>query len=366
MEKPSKLWAICSQFNLYGDFLVAQPFGNGHINDSYQVTYDQGGVRLHYMLQRVNPNVFKKPAEVMANFERITEHMLDLIRKAGKLTVKRTLRLIRTPDRCPYVIDDRGDYWRCYIFIERARAYDVLEDEKHAYMVARTFAEFQLDMTSLPGDRLYETIPDFHNTPKRLEALDRAISEDRCGRRRFVSPEIEFIMARREECGRLIRMKEAGELPERITHNDTKINNILIDDVSGEASCVIDLDTVMPGLVHYDFGDMVRTATNPADEDEQDVSQVKMRFSMYEALLRGYLSKASDFLTPAERAELPFSGKLITLENGIRFLTDFLDGDVYFKIKWRNHNLDRCRTQLALVKSIEKQFDKMRKLVEDI
>jgi len=367
MDQKQFLRPICDQFNIYGDYLVAVPFGTGHINNTYQVTYDQGGVRLHYTLQRINRNVFPHPEQVMENIERITGHILNCIRASGRLSHnKRTIRLLKSHSGKPYVIDENGDYWRCYIFIERARSYDVLTDERQAYMAARTFADFQNDMSTLPGERLHETIPDFHNTPKRLAALKAAIKADTHSRASLVSKEIDFIMAREKECSRLIEMQHAGILEERITHNDTKINNILIDDVSGEAICVIDLDTVMPGLAHYDFGDMIRTATSPAEEDEQDLSKVTMRFSMYEALLRGYISKAAGFLSQEEKEELPFAGKLITLEIGIRFLTDYLSGDTYFKTKHKQHNLDRCRNQLALVASIEKQFSNMQKLVAQI
>ena len=366
-DKQTFLKAICDEFNIYGDYLVAVPFGTGHINDTYQVTYDQGGVRLHYTLQKINHNVFGDPVKVMENIDRITTHILSRIAAGGRLGQnKRTIRLLKNRQGLPYYRDNNGDYWRCYIFIERARSYDVLADSQQAYMVARTFADFQLDLTTLPGGRLHETIPDFHNTPKRLADLEQAIAADVRNRVKEVSEEIDFIMERKAECSRLMDMHRSGYLPERITHNDTKINNILIDDVTGEAICVIDLDTVMPGLVHYDFGDMIRTATSPAEEDEQDLSLVTMRFEMYEALLKGYLSRAKEFLTPDEKAELPFSGKLITLEIGIRFLTDYLSGDKYFKIKHRQHNLDRCRTQLELVRSIEAQFDQMRHLADSL
>ena len=221
----------------------------------------------------------------------------------------------------------------------------------------------KFDLVDLPGARLNETIPDFHNTPKRLEALNAAVKADICGRLKDVGPELDFIMARAGDCSRLVDLCTAGDIPERITHNDTKLNNILIDDVSGEGICVIDLDTVMPGLVHYDFGDMVRTGTSPAAEDERDLSKVTMRFEMFEALLRGYLASADKFLNPCEREELPFAGKLITLENGIRFLTDYLQGDTYFKTHRPNHNLDRCRTQLKLVSDMQKKWYAMNDIV---
>lgn len=354
---------ICSKFALYGDFLVAVPFGGGHVNDTFQLTFDQGGVRLHYVLQRINRNVFRKPEQVMENMDRVTRHLLAKIHAEKVETRKRTIRLLRTFANQPCVTDERGDVWRAYIFVENARAYDVLETPEQAFKVAQAFGEFQCNLVDLPGPRLHETIPDFHNTPKRLEALRQAIRRDPVGRERRVRREIDFIMKRADETERLLRLQAEGAIPERITHNDTKVNNILIDDLTGDGICVIDLDTVMPGLSLYDFGDMVRAGTSPAEEDEVDLAKVGMRFEMYEALYRGFLSSAGSFLTEAERENLPFSGKLITFEIAIRFLTDYLEGDVYFKVKRPEHNLERCRNQLRMVESIEEQSKRMKDLL---
>lgn len=354
---------ICSKFALYGDFLVAVPFGGGHVNDTFQLTFDQGGVRLHYILQRINRNVFRKPEQVMENMDRVTRHLLAKIHAEKVETRKRTIRLLRTFANQPCVTDERGDVWRAYIFVENARAYDVLETPEQAFKVAQAFGEFQCNLVDLPGPRLHETIPDFHNTPKRLEALRQAIRRDPVGRERRVRREIDFIMKRADETERLLRLQAEGAIPERITHNDTKVNNILIDDLTGDGICVIDLDTVMPGLSLYDFGDMVRAGTSPAEEDEVDLAKVGMRFEMYEALYRGFLSSAGSFLTEAERENLPFSGKLITFEIAIRFLTDYLEGDVYFKVKRPEHNLERCRNQLRMVESIEEQSKRMKDLL---
>lgn len=354
---------ICSKFALYGDFLVAVPFGGGHVNDTFQLTFDQGGVRLHYVLQRINRNVFRKPEQVMENMDRVTRHLLAKIHAEKVETRKRTIRLLRTFANQPCVTDERGDVWRAYIFVENARAYDVLETPEQAFKVAQAFGEFQCNLVDLPGPRLHETIPDFHNTPKRLEALRQAIRRDPVGRERRVRREIDFIMKRADETERLLRLQAEGAIPERITHNDTKVNNILIDDLTGDGICVIDLDTVMPGLSLYDFGDMVRAGTSPAEEDEVNLAKVGMRFDMYEALYRGFLSSAGSFLTEAERENLPFSGKLITFEIAIRFLTDYLEGDVYFKVKRPEHNLERCRNQLRMVESIEEQSKRMKDLL---
>ena len=359
---------LTSRFQLYGNFVVAVPYGTGHINDTFQVTFDQGGTLLHYIIQRVNTNVFKAPEELMDNFLRVTRHIGAKIRDeraADPATRRRTLEVVNSIYGKPYWRDPAGNFFRCYVFVENARSYDILETKAQAYQAAAAFGNFQADLADLP-QRLNETIPNFHNTPSRLANLEKAAKEDKMGRLKSVSREFDFIMARGKECGVLIDLQKEGELVERVTHNDTKLNNVLIDDLTGSGCCVIDLDTVMPGLPHYDFGDMVRTGTSPAAEDETDLGKVTMRFPMYEALLRGYLSGAGGFLNATEKSLLPFSGKLITLEIGIRFLTDYLEGDVYFKIRRPEHNLDRCRTQLKLVASIEEQYDAMRKLADEL
>jgi len=255
--------------------------------------------------------------------------------------------------------DNVGDYWRAYIFIEKARTYDVVESTSQAFEAAQAFGRFQKMLSDLPAPRLHDTIPDFHHTPKRFAALVKAIETDPANRARLARSEIDFVLRRESITSTLLD----ANLPVRVTHNDTKLNNVMLDNATGKGVCVIDLDTVMPGLVLYDFGDMVRTVTSPTKEDEADLSKVTMRFPMFEALLRGYLSAASDFLTESESQFLPFAGKLITFEIGLRFLTDYLLGDVYFKVHREQHNLDRCRTQFKLVESIEQQEDQMNRLL---
>ena len=357
---------LINQFVVYGDFMVGVPFGNGHVNDTYMLTFDQGGIRLNYMLQRINNNVFKDPVKVMENVDRVTAHILKKIRAAHTETRKRTIRLLRTPDNKPYVFDKKGNCWRAYVFMERARAYDVLETPEQAFHVAQAFGEFQQQLTDLEGPRLHDTIPDFHNTPKRIDQLEEAIREDRMNRVKTVQKEIDFVLERKKNAAILCKLNQEGAIPERITHNDTKCNNILMDDLSGEGICVIDLDTVMPGLSLYDFGDMVRSGTNPAEEDEQDLSQVYMRFDMYEALFRGFYASASSFMTPAEKEYMAEAGKIITLEIGTRFLTDYLQGDTYFKTSRARQNLDRCRTQFKLAQDMEANFGRMHKLLKTL
>jgi aminoglycoside phosphotransferase (APT) family kinase protein len=261
-----------------------------------------------------------------------------------------------------YHRDEGGNYWRAYIFIEQARTYDAVESPGQAFQAAKAFGQFQKLLADLPAPCLHDTIPDFHHTPKRLAALEQVILKDALNRAMTAQAEINFVLSRKAMCGTLI----AAQLPERVTHNDTKFNNVMLDDATGEGICVIDLDTVMPGVALYDFGDMVRTTTSPANEDERDLAKVTLQFPMFEALARGYLSAAGEFLTSAEKKYLAFSGKLITFEIGVRFLTDYLSGDTYFKVHRAGHNLDRCRTQLKLVESIEQQEEIMNQLVEAI
>ena len=353
--------AVARQFQIYGEFLSAEPYGSGHINDTYCAVFDQAGTGTRYILQRINHGIFKQPVALMENIQRVTAHL------AGKLAGKGNLsRLVLTliPARSGLCChqDEQGYYWRVYLFIENARSYDAVESPGQAFEAGKAYGRFQKLLADLPAPRLHDTIPDFHHTPKRFAALVKAVENDTANRAGQAQAEIAFALQRASITDVLINAK----LPERVTHNDTKFNNVMLDNVTGEAICVVDLDTVMPGLALYDFGDLVRTTTSPAKEDERDLSKVTMQFPMFEALARGYLASAGDFLTGAERQSLAFSGKLITFEIGIRFLTDFLAGDTYFKVHRENHNLDRCRTQFKLVESIEQQEEQMNKLVEMI
>jgi hypothetical protein len=361
MSKEQNVGAAARQFQISGEFSSATSYGNGHINDTYRAIYDQAGVPSHYILQRINQNVFKNPLALMENVQRVTEHLAAQV--AGQPDgARRVLSLIPARDGKFWHVDAENEYWRVYHFIDHARTYDAVESTKQALQAAKAFGGFQKLLAGLPAPRLHDTIPDFHDTPKRFIALEKSIVADAVGRAKLAKPEIEFALAHKPMTSALLDAK----LPERVTHNDTKFNNVMLDDTTGEAICVIDLDTAMPGLALYDFGDMVRTTTSPALEDEQDLSKVTMQFPMFEALVRGYLEAAGGFLTKAEKQFLAFSGKLITFEIGIRFLADYLADDTYFKVHREGHNLDRCRTQFKLVESIEQQEEKMNRLVESI
>jgi Phosphotransferase enzyme family len=357
------LRAISSLFQMRADFVEALPFGSGHINDTYCAWYDQAGIRIRYIHQRINHHVFKNPIQVMENVARVTKHALENLLAAGHPEAhRRTLTCIPALDGKPYAVDSDGNIWRTYPFIERARGYDEIKSNEQAYQAAKAFGEFQKLTADLTGDRLHETIADFHHTPKRLEALEVAITHDFAGRAATVQTEIAFARARAADCSRITHLIASGKIPERVTHNDTKLNNVLLDEVTAEGICVIDLDTTMPGSALYDFGDMVRTATPTTREDETALNEIGIRLDRFEALVSGYLSSAT-FLNQSERSNLAFSGKLLTLECGIRFLTDYLNGDLYFKIKRPGHNLDRCRNQFAFVTVLEDHMQAMEEIV---
>ena len=359
--------SIFANFSILGDFVSADAHGNGHINDTFAVTCDQGTSRLRYIIQRVNHHVFKDAASVMRNTARICRHSRNkLIAEGVRDTTRRTLTLVPTNDGTDWFVDAAGNHWRCFLFIERARSYDIIENTAQARQTARTFGTFTRLLADLPGERLAEVIPDFHNTRKRYENFQKALAADSRNRAKNVRQEITFLQQREADCSIVVDAITRGEIPERVTHNDTKLNNILIDDYTQQGLCVIDLDTAMPGSALYDFGDMVRSATSPTSEDETDLTRVICRLEYFEALARGYLDALGDTLNAHEKRLLAFSGKLLTLEVGMRFLTDYLDGDIYFKTAHPEHNLERCRNQFALVSSIEQRLDTMNALVEKL
>jgi hypothetical protein len=361
MNKEHDVSAIASQFQIDGEFVGATTYGSGHINDSYCVTFDQAGRPARYLLQRINHSIFKDPIALMENIERVTSHLACKV--SGEPHCSELVpTLIPGHDGRVWYADADGNYWRTYRFIENAHTYDAVESTDQAFQAAKAFGEFQKLLVDLPAPRLHQTIKDFHHTPKRFMALEQAIASDAARRAVLARSGIEFAFARQS----ITSVLHDADLPERITHNDTKFNNVMLDDVTGEGICIIDLDTVMPGLALHDFGDMVRTATSPTKEDEQDLSKVTMQFSMFEAIVRGYLASAGEFLTKAEKQHLVFSGKLMTFEQGIRFLTDYLQGDAYYKVSRDEHNLDRCRTQFKLLESIEQQEERMDRLVRSI
>lgn len=359
--------AVAARFRLRGKFISAAPCGSGHINDTFLVTCEYEDRPLRYILQRINDVVFPDPPGLMENIIRTTGHIRGKFGTRDKEALgRRVLNLIPTIEDGYYHRDDHGHYWRIYMFIEGARSYDIIESDTQAFEAAKAFGRFQRLLADLPPPRLNVTLPGFHDTRARLAALTAAVDADRCGRAPSVRKEIAFAREREDMVNVLPDLQARGELPERITHNDTKINNVMIDDRTSEGLCVIDLDTVMPGLALHDFGDMIRSGVNTAAEDEPDLARVTVNSRRYEALTRGYLATAGDFLTAREKELLVFSGKLLALETGIRFLTDYLEGDVYFKVRRAGHNLDRCRTQFKLVSDMEEREGELTQMVASL
>ncbi len=352
---------IAAHFQIYGEFRGAESYGSGHINDTYCAVFNQAGTVTRYIFQRINHNIFKQPAALMENIERVTAHLAAKLSGQADSS-RRVLTLVPARNGWRFHQDEQGNFWRAYLFIEKARSFDAVESPDQAFEAAKAYGQFQKLLADLPAPRLHDTIPDFHNTPKRFATLLQTIDKDPENRAASAKAEIDFALQRAS----IVDVLAKANLPERVTHNDTKFNNVMLDEETGEGICVVDLDTLMPGLTLYDFGDMVRTTTSPAKEDERDLARVKMQFPMFEALVRGYLAAAGDFLTSDEKRLLAFSGKLITFEIGIRFLSDYLGGDTYFKVHRNGHNLDRCRTQFKLVESIEQQESEMNRLVEEM
>lgn len=339
---------------------------NGHINRTYSVSYKtNNGKTERRLLQQINTEVFKKPAELMDNIVRVTAFLKDKISKEGGDTERETLTVFKTKEGKYYYVDSTGAYWRCYNFVEDAFSYNAIENDHLFYEAGAAFGKFQSQLADFPIDTLFDTIPDFHNTYKRYLQLKDAAEKNAAGRLEKVAEELKFAYDREEDTKVLVDLTEKGELPLRVTHNDTKLNNIMFDNKTGKAICIVDLDTVMPGLSLYDFGDAIRYGANTAAEDEKDVSKVSIDLNLYEKYVKGYLSTAGKSLTEKEIEYLPFSAKLLTFECGMRFLADYLNGDVYFATAYPEHNLDRCHTQFALVADIEKNFDKMIKITED-
>lgn len=362
-EKKHDLSEVVKHFQLEGKFIDAVPYGSGHINDTYASRFQVGNDIVRFIHQRINHNIFKEPDKLMENIERVTRYGRERVIAAGGDVNRETLNLIPTLDNKSFYHSPEGNYWRTYIFIEGAKTYDQVEDLKHVYNANKAFGNFQKMLSTLPGGRLNETIPDFHHSRKRFEAFQEALKLDVKNRAASVKPEIDFVLKHEADTSVIVDLLDQGKLPEHVTHNDTKLNNVMIDDKTGEGICVIDLDTVMPGCALYDFGDSVRIGASTALEDERDLDKVGVSLDMFDRLARGYLDAARDFLTPTEIEYMVFSAKLMTLECGIRFLADHLSGDIYFKLHRENQNLDRCRTQFKMVAEMEEKTEQMEAIV---
>ncbi|MBO4283078.1 MAG: aminoglycoside phosphotransferase family protein [Clostridia bacterium] len=359
MPEPDALRAVLSRFAVDSDDRPPiTPFGNGHIHSTYLV-----GTVPPTVLQRINRAVFPRPDLPTENAARVTEHLRKRIAAEGGDPLRETLTLI--PDRLsglPYVVCD-GEFYRLTVFVPGAVSHEVADPDA-LYRAAKTYGRFLRRLSDFPANSLSEVLPGFHDTRARLAALREAIGRDPVGRVASVGPEIDFVLAREGDCGVIVDGLASGEIPVRVTHNDTKLNNFLFDEKTGECIALIDLDTVMPGSLLYDYGDALRFAASNAPEDETDLSRVFFREEKIAAFTRGLLAECGDELTPRERALLPFSIKLLTLECGMRFLTDYIAGDVYFKTDYPAHNLDRARNQFALVRDVEPKLPALARLTE--
>lgn len=351
---------IADYFGITGVIAHTEEIHSGNINRTFLVAVQNADTQREYVFQRINTFVFKKPEEVMHNILKVTEHIKKKLLEAHGSYERRVLSFLVGDDGKPYYYTGGNKhFWRVYEYVNHAVAYDQVKKPELFYEAGRSFGEFQGWLSDFPAQTLSEIIPNFHNTPVRFENFRKSVEKDAVGRRAEVEDEIRFLLEREAECGILTEKLASGEIPYRVTHNDTKINNILFDNQTDKAICVIDLDTVMPGTALYDFGDAVRYGASTALEDERDLSKVSLDLALYEQFTKGFLESMGDSMTAAEIALLPQGVKIMTLELASRFLADYLDGDIYFKTRTDDHNLVRARTQIQLVRDIEAKWDEM-------
>lgn len=355
--------ATIESFQFQGACVECIPYGSGHINDTFRVTFQHKGETKRYILQRMNNQIFLNPEELMENVVGVTSWLRKKIVENGGEPERETLNLVPAKDGKAFYKDSEGEYWRVYLFIEGAKTYDLVENQEDFYQSAVAFGRFQGLLADYPAETLHETIQDFHNTVKRLDTFKKAVEADGCGRAAQVQEEIQFVLDREALAHKLCDMQAEGKLPLRVTHNDTKLNNIMIDDETRKAICVIDLDTVMPGLSVNDFGDSIRFGASTGAEDEPDLSKVSCSMELFELYTKGFVEGCKGSLTEEELDMLPVGAMTMTYECGMRFLTDYLEGDHYFKIHREGHNLDRCRTQFKLVKDMEEKWNQMNEIV---
>ncbi len=354
-----------ANFAFTGEPEAYRPFGNGHINDTFLLTFADGdGGKKSTILQRMNREIFTRPEELMENIVGVTAHLRKKIIQNGGDPERETLNVILSKDGKSCYLDTRGDYWRAYKFITGAGCYDCVQNPEDFYESALAFGRFQRLLADYPAHTLHETIKGFHDTQARLEVFKQAVEEDVCGRAASVRKEIEFVLSRAEIAGIFGKLQKTGQVPLRVTHNDTKLNNIMIDNTTRKGICVIDLDTVMPGLAMNDFGDSIRFGASTAAEDERDLSKISCSMELFETYVKGFLRGCAGSLTSLEVQLLPMGAKVMTYECGMRFLTDHLQGDHYFKIHREGHNLDRARTQFKLVEDMEAKWDTMEEIVQ--
>lgn len=358
---------VLDQFSFKGKLVSCELFGSGHINTTFLAVYDDNGTEWKYVVQKVNTNVFKDIDHLMENVFSVTSYLRREIKKYGGDENRETLHFIKTKSGDKYYKTTQGDFYRAYVFVSDSVSYDSVDTPELFAQSGVAFGRFQRLLSDFPADTLYETIPNFHNTQYRYEnEFLPAVENDAAGRVIECPEEIEFVSSRKDYCARLVDLIKDSKLPIRVTHNDTKLNNVMFDAFSTKAVCVIDLDTVMPGLALYDFGDSIRFGANTADEDEKDLDKVSVDLDYFKAYAQGFLSEAGESLTQCEKDNLAFSAILMTFECGMRFLTDYLNGDKYFKIAYPEHNLVRARNQFTLVADMEKHLDEMENIISSL
>lgn len=359
-----KLKKVAGEFALQGEPVELIKYGEGHINDTYRIKcVEHGGKTNKYILQKINTTIFKEPVNLIENVFNVTNHIRGKIEELGGDVMKETLNLVEAKNGKCYFIEEDGGFYRVYNFIEGARTFQVVENREDFYKSGQALGRFQKHLSDFESRKLHETIKDFHNTEKRFADFKESLKEDKFHRVEECRDEVDFFLKREEDTKVINRLIGEGKLPIRVTHNDTKFNNVMIDDVTREAICLLDLDTVMPGVSLYDFGDSIRSGATTAEEDEIDLSKVNFDLGLFEAYTQGYLDTARDFLTEKEVEFLPFSARIMTYECGMRFLKDYIDGDIYYKIGYDRHNLDRARNQIKLVKDMEKNYKRMIEIV---
>ncbi len=356
---------VSRQFAIQGEFHSYKVFTDGHINTTYLAIFVNKGRFNKYLIQGINTHVFKNPSKLMENIVSVTDYLKKQIELTGGNAKRETLNFLKASNG-KYYFFHLSKCWRIYDFIDNSHTINTIENPEVFEKAGRSFGIFLNRLSGYPMDKLNETIKDFHNTPKRVEALEEAINLDQAGRLYLAKDEVEFALSRKSDSEVLINLYNEGLIPLRVTHNDTKLNNILFDDKTGESICVIDLDTIMPGFSLYDFGDSIRFGANTTREDDDNLDNVTVSLELFESYTKGFLSACAKALTQAEVDNLAFSAKLMTYECGIRFLTDYLDGDVYFKTAYNEHNLVRARNQFKLVSEIEKHLPEMQEIVERI
>ncbi len=355
---------IIARFDLAGKLVSCERYGEGHINETYLAVVENGGAEKKYILQKINSNLFKDVDKLMNNIRLVTEFSRKKIAERGGNPDRESLSLVYAKDGAAYVYDEESKgYFRIYKFITDAIAYQIVEKPEDFYQSAVAFGDFANLLAQFDATQLYEVLPDFHNTVKRFKDFENSLKADKFDRAKDVQKEIDFVLKRKNYCSKIVDLLASGEMPTKVTHNDTKLNNVMLDAKTGKYVAVIDLDTIMPGSICYDFGDSIRFGCNTGAEDEPDLTKVNFDINLFEAYTKGYLGALGKSVTKVEKENLAFGAILMTYECGMRFLADYLDGDVYFRTHRAGQNVDRCRTQFKLIEDMEKVFDKMNAIV---